>query len=98
MTKHYLECGDPACHDLLKTLSDYVDGELDPSLCQEIEKHMAECERCHIVIDTLRKTVELYRTMPTPPLPEGVRERLFLRLNLEDYTHRQEEQALENEE
>ena len=74
------------CHDLLRELSDYVDGTLDDSLCTEIERHMDDCERCHIVIDTLRKTVELYRSMPTPPLPDDVRERLLLRLNLDDFT------------
>ncbi len=79
------DCEHPHCHELLSRLSDYVDGELDEALCAEIEKHMAECERCQIVIDTLRKTVELYRTLPTPPLPDDVRGRLLLRLNLEDF-------------
>jgi anti-sigma factor RsiW len=74
------------CHDLLRSLSDYVDGTLDESICAEIEKHMAGCDRCHIVVNTLRKTVELYRTLPAPPLPDDVRERLLLRLNLDDFT------------
>ncbi|MCL5996633.1 MAG: zf-HC2 domain-containing protein [Chloroflexi bacterium] len=75
-----------SCRHLLKSLSDYVDGTLDESLCVEIEKHMGECERCQIVIDTLRKTVELYRDMaPAPPVPEDVRARLFVRLDLDDF-------------
>jgi anti-sigma factor RsiW len=76
----------PACRDLLKSLSDYVDGELDESLCAEIERHMADCDRCQIVVDTLRKTVELYHETSDPaPLPSDVRARLFLRLNLDDF-------------
>ena len=64
-------CEHQTCRELLRSLSDYVDGELDESLCQEIEKHMAECDRCQIVIDTLRKTIELYHTLPPAlPVPE----------------------------
>jgi anti-sigma factor RsiW len=88
--EHQIEEEPHSCHDLLRSLSDYVDGTLDDSICAEIERHMSDCERCHIVIDTLRKTVELYRTLPTPPLPDDVRERLLLRLNLDDYTLKQE--------
>src|SRR5262245_23776113 len=75
-----------SCRLMLKSLSEYVDGTLDESLCDEIEKHLGECECCQIVIDTLRKTIELYRVMqPAPPVPEDVRARLFMRLNLDDY-------------
>ncbi len=91
MTQQEHGCIHPNCHELLGRLSDYVDGELDQALCIEIEKHMAECERCHLVIDTLRKTVELYRSMPTPPLPDDVRGRLLLRLNLEDFVVKSDE-------
>jgi len=43
---------------------------------------MAGCEDCRAVIDTLRKTIELYRTMPQPDLPDGVRQRLYRALDL----------------
>ena len=74
------------CRELLKSLSDYVDGTLDESLCVEIDKHMAGCERCQVVVDTLRKTVELYHQLPpAQPLPNAVRQRLFMRLELNDF-------------
>jgi hypothetical protein len=39
-----------------------------------------------VVVDTMRKTIELYQTSPgAQSLPEDVRERLFYRLNLDDY-------------
>lgn len=71
------------CRELLGSLSDYVDGELEEALCREIEAHMAECENCRIVVDTLRKTVLLYHVLPSDPLPEAVEQRLFKRLELE---------------
>jgi len=74
------------CRQLLHYLSDYVDGDLEENLCAEIEKHMSECERCQIVLDTLNKTIYLYRSgAAQESLPEGVRLRLFKRLKLEEF-------------
>jgi len=74
------------CRQLLYYLSDYVDGELEENLCAEIEKHMLECERCQIVLDTLNKTIYLYRSSTAQEsLPEGVRLRLYKRLELEEF-------------
>ena len=73
------------CRELLNSLSDYVDGELQQDLCDEIELHMKDCENCRIVVDTLNKTVSLYQTSPEPEVPEDVRQRLFHSLNLDEF-------------
>jgi predicted anti-sigma-YlaC factor YlaD len=74
------------CRQLLGSLSDYIDGDLEQVLCDEIEQHMGECENCRIVIDTLRKTIELYQITSSPPtVPEDVRKRLFHRLDLDEF-------------
>ena len=76
----------PQCKQLLGSLSDYIDGELQAELCSQIEAHLQNCENCRIVINTLRKTVELYEKTAEPAgLPDGVRERLFHKLDLNDY-------------
>ncbi len=79
------------CKHLLESLSDFVDGELSDNLCSEIERHLAECENCRIVVDTLRKTVYLYHTAAaTPPeVPSDVRGRLFRKLDLEEYLQKE---------
>jgi anti-sigma factor RsiW len=82
----------PHCQEFLGNISDYIDGELQAELCAEIEAHMRECENCRVVVNTLRKTVELYEQVEGPEaLPAGVRERLFLRLNLDDFVGKPEE-------
>ena len=74
------------CSHYLGSLSDFIDGELRDELCAEIEKHMHECEKCRIVVDTLRKTVELYEQCgEQAELPETVRERLFYKLELAEF-------------
>lgn len=80
-------CEDPEdCSNLLSSLEDYVDGDLSPELCAELEKHMKECQRCRVVVNTVQKTVELYQEVANETqMPADVRERLYLSLNLEDY-------------
>ena len=74
------------CEELLGSLSAYIDGDLGPELCQELEKHLAECDNCRVVLNTTKRTIELVSSPAEKSgLPEDVRERLFKRLNLDDY-------------
>jgi anti-sigma factor RsiW len=69
----------------LASISDYVDGIAQEELCRELERHLADCDNCRIVVDTLKKTVYLYQSNSDTDLPVAVRERLFKRLNLDEY-------------
>lgn len=74
------------CEELLGSLSSYIDGELAPELCQELEKHLEGCDNCRVVLNTTKRTIELVHSpVEKSDLPEDVRERLFKRLNLDDY-------------
>ena len=74
------------CRHLLGSLSDYVDGTLQEEICAEIERHLAGCDNCRVVVDTLHKTISLYRASAArSTAPVEIRERLFQRLNLEDF-------------
>ena len=74
----------PGCEQVLSQLSDYIDGELEASLCAELEAHLAECPDCRVMVDTLRKTVTLYRTQAKAALPSDVEHRLYRVLKLEE--------------
>lgn len=74
------------CEELLGSLSAYIDGELGPELCQELERHLAECDNCRVVLNTTKRTIDLVQSpIEKNYLPQDVRERLFKRLNLDDY-------------
>ncbi len=76
----------PECPDLLNELSDYIDGVAREEICTAIEEHMAVCPDCRILVDTLRKTIYLYRNQEAHQiLPEDIRQRLFAKLDLQDY-------------
>ncbi len=64
------------CADLLRMLNDYVDGDIDPGICKEFEKHLAGCNPCKIVVDNVRKTITLYREENVYELPAPFRDRL----------------------
>lgn len=68
------------CRDLLAVLSDYVDGNIDPALCQELESHLAHCNPCRVVVDNVRKTIVLYRQDEPCDLPGPFRKRLHAAL------------------
>jgi anti-sigma factor (TIGR02949 family) len=72
------------CKEMLGELSDYIDGELAVELCAEIDRHVAECGNCRAVVDTLQRTVYLYRMYGHEDVPEDARERLYKVLHLPD--------------
>ncbi|MFN2158471.1 MAG: anti-sigma factor family protein [Anaerolineales bacterium] len=74
------------CKYLLDSLSEYIDGELNQSICDEIDRHLEECDDCRIVVNTLEKTVYLYhKTTPQQEIPVDVKKRLYKKLELEDF-------------
>lgn len=75
-----------SCHELLNSLSDYVDGTLGEELCTELERHLSDCENCKIVIDTLKKTIYLYKvSAESPEIPDDILQRLYHRLDLDEF-------------
>ena len=64
------------CEELLAMLNEYVDGEIDPGVCDQFEKHLAGCNPCQVVVDTIRKTISLYKAGQSYELPLPFRERL----------------------
>ena len=64
------------CRQVVDKISEYLDGELDPELVREMERHMEHCDDCRLVVDTTRKTVEIFCRTDPAPLPDDVRERL----------------------
>ncbi len=68
------------CEELLAMLNEYVDGQIDPGLCAEFEKHLAGCDPCQVVVDNIRKTITLYRKGKPCTLPAEFRQKLHAAL------------------
>lgn len=71
------------CREIKDKLSAYLDGELESALCAEIEQHLSGCDNCRVVVDTLNKTILLYRNYGQVSVPTETHERLTRVLRLE---------------
>jgi anti-sigma factor RsiW len=63
------------CKEILAGISAYLDGDLDATACEAIERHCQNCPQCAEVVQGLRETVGLCRQAASVPLPESVRQR-----------------------
>lgn len=54
-----------SCRQMFAELSNYLDQELDDSLCAEMEKHMRGCEPCRAFLASLEETIQTCRAAPT---------------------------------
>ena len=68
------------CEELLRMLNDYVDGDIDPAVCDQFQDHLDDCNPCQVVVDTIRKTIKLYKNNEVFEIPAHFREHLHLTL------------------
>jgi len=64
------------CTDFLAKLTDYFDGRIDPDLLAEVKQHLCSCHHCEVVVDTTRKTIDIYRGHELYNLPDEISNRL----------------------
>lgn len=64
------------CRKVIQQLSEFLDRELEPDLAEELSRHLEHCEDCKLVVNTTRKTIEIYCNTEPMELPPAVRERL----------------------
>src|SRR5579872_6620359 len=76
------------CKAMFAELSNYLDEQLDDSLCEELEWHLGGCEPCKAFLSSLEATIEQCRTSPSECLASKKAARLRKQL-LKNY-----EQAL----
>ena len=64
------------CRGIVKELSNYLDEALDSTLKATIEKHLEHCDDCRVVVDTTKKTIQIYCNSEPASLPDDTRMRL----------------------
>jgi len=71
----------PRCKAMFAELSDYLDEQLDDSMCEELEKHLDGCEPCKAFVANLEATIEQLRhtsvDAPARKNAEQLRKRLL---------------------
>jgi RNA polymerase sigma-70 factor (ECF subfamily) len=60
------------CPDVAQMLSRHLEGEISPEACAEMERHVAGCAGCHAACESLRETLRVCRSSPSPEVPAEV--------------------------
>jgi RNA polymerase sigma-70 factor, ECF subfamily len=82
------------CQELLATLNDYIDGDLDPGLCEPFQEHLTGCNPCQVVIDNIRHTITLFRAEEPFELPPALHRNLSRALRQRWKARRDEDRSL----
>ena len=64
------------CKGVIREISNYLDGELELSVKQELERHLEHCDDCRMTVDQTRLTVEIFCDEEAVELPADVKLRL----------------------
>jgi anti-sigma factor RsiW len=65
------------CKEFMQELSDYLDATVDAELRRKLEIHLGECPNCFVILDTTKKTIEVYKGVQAQPIPQDVQSRLM---------------------
>ncbi|HTT64676.1 MAG TPA: zf-HC2 domain-containing protein [Bryobacteraceae bacterium] len=72
--------GTDECKQIFATLSEYLDLELPPEACRELQAHLAECAPCEAFAESLRKTVALCHEYQANEMPDPISQAARARL------------------
>jgi len=70
------------CTEVVKYVCENLDEQQNSRKCREIKKHLQTCPICTQQLDSLKKTVLLYRNCPTPGISEQSHKKLMASLSL----------------
>jgi anti-sigma factor (TIGR02949 family) len=65
------------CKQFLQELNDYLDPSTDPEMKRHLEKHVNECPNCFVIVDTTKRTMQVYKGCEAQTIPEDVKTRLW---------------------
>jgi RNA polymerase sigma-70 factor (ECF subfamily) len=61
-----------ACPDVLTLFSQHLEGDIDRSVCERMEAHLAQCRRCSDACESLKRMLALCRQLPAPDVPASI--------------------------
>lgn len=69
------------CSEVYRHICDNLDQRLGTRRCREIRRHLGACPDCRAYLASLKRTVTLYQSVPSPRLPKAAHDRLIRVLN-----------------
>ncbi len=62
---------EPDHHEVRVLSSDYIDGKMDEARIGQVKPHLKKCGPCNTFVRTIQVTVNLLRSTPKLPAPDG---------------------------
>ena len=72
-----------SCRQVYQHICDHLDEDLASPRCRRIRHHLEGCPDCMAYLDSLKKTIILYRSAPTPTVPRIIHRSLATALKQE---------------
>ncbi len=70
------------CKDVYKYICENLDADVNSAKCRAIRKHLDSCPDCSAYLDSLKKTILLYKKESGPSVPLKTDKRLHKVINL----------------
>ncbi len=70
------------CQGVYKYICENLDANMKSARCRAIKKHLDSCPDCSAYLDSLKKTILLYKKESGPSVPVSMHKRLFKMIDL----------------
>ena len=70
------------CKEAYFRICDNLDADPDSAKCRQVLRHLETCPDCAALLDSVKKTVALYRSTPTPRIPSATHRKLIKTINI----------------
>lgn len=70
------------CKSVAEHVCDELDEDINSAACRAIKKHLESCPNCTAYLDSLKKTVLIYKHTPNHRFPSKARKKLFATLKI----------------
>ncbi len=65
------------CKQFLRELNEFLDETVTEETKEHWRKHVDQCPNCFVIVDTTKKTLQVYKGTEPQELPSDVRSRLM---------------------
>jgi predicted anti-sigma-YlaC factor YlaD len=70
------------CKEAYLRICDNLDADPNSAKCRQVLKHLETCSDCAALLDSVKKTVTLYKSAPSPQVPSATHKRLIKTIDL----------------
>ena len=65
------------CKQFLAELNEFLDEATDAAIRAKLQTHINECPNCWVIVDTTKRTLQVYKGMEPQAVPDEIHDRLM---------------------